>query len=88
MKDTFIDEIHKSHALDELTMIRLTVSAALGACYLAAEKIGWLFTKSYEDNTEVFYHYKRSNYVKPETTKDLIEPTGDQVPCPNVIKHY
>lgn len=87
MKDAFADEIHKSHALDELTMIRLTVSAALGACYLAAEKINWLFTKSYEDNTDVFYHYKRSNYVKLETTKDLIEPTGDQVPCPNVTKH-
>ncbi|CAL7937915.1 unnamed protein product [Xylocopa violacea] len=66
MKDSFLDEIHNSNALDELTLIRLSASSALGACYLAAEKINWLFTKHYEDNIEVFHHYKRENYVKPK----------------------
>lgn len=77
MKDVFIDEIHESRTLDELTMIRLTATAALGACYLAAEEIDWLFTKPYEDNIEVFHQYKRKNYVKPRAMNDSSESKGD-----------
>ncbi|XP_024227790.1 N-acetyl-D-glucosamine kinase isoform X1 [Bombus impatiens] len=77
MKDVFIDEIHESRALDELTMIRLTATAALGACYLAAEEIDWFFTKPYEDNIEVFHQYKRKNYIKPRATNDSSESKGD-----------
>ncbi|XP_076631479.1 N-acetylglucosamine kinase isoform X1 [Colletes latitarsis] len=65
MKDAFLEEIHDSHAVDELSLLRLTASSAIGACYLAAERIDWTFTKPYENNVEMFYHYKRENYVKP-----------------------
>ncbi|XP_053976911.1 N-acetyl-D-glucosamine kinase isoform X2 [Hylaeus volcanicus] len=65
MKDAFLEEIHDSHAMDELTLLRLTASSAIGAGYLAAEKIDWIFTKPYEKNVNVLYHYKRENYVKP-----------------------
>ncbi|XP_054008804.1 N-acetyl-D-glucosamine kinase-like [Hylaeus anthracinus] len=65
MKDAFLEEIHDSHAIDELTLLRLTASSAIGAGYLAAEKIDWIFTKPYEKNINVLYHYKRENYVKP-----------------------
>ncbi|XP_017752813.1 PREDICTED: N-acetyl-D-glucosamine kinase isoform X2 [Eufriesea mexicana] len=73
MKDAFLDKIHESRTLDELTLIRLITSSAIGACYLAAEKINWLFTKPYENNIEIFHHYVRNNYVKPEATKDITE---------------
>ncbi|XP_015439368.1 PREDICTED: N-acetyl-D-glucosamine kinase isoform X2 [Dufourea novaeangliae] len=65
MKDAFLNEIHDSNVIDELTLLRLTTSAAVGACYVAAEKIDWAFTKPYKDNVETFYHYNRKNYVKP-----------------------
>lgn len=89
MKDAFIDEIHESQVLDELTLIRLKVSSALGACYLAAEKINWIFTKSYEDNIEMFYHYKRDNYIKLDVSKDLIEAENPQyILCSSTNRNY
>lgn len=65
MKDAFLNEIHDSKSVDELSLLRLTVSAAVGASYVAAEQINWAFPKPYEKNVEQFYHYKRENYVKP-----------------------
>ncbi|XP_006560162.1 N-acetyl-D-glucosamine kinase isoform X2 [Apis mellifera] len=89
MKDAFIDEIHESQVLDELTLIRLKVTSALGACYLAAEKINWIFTKSYEDNIETFYHYKRDNYVKLDVPKDIIEIENPQyILCSVANRNY
>lgn len=79
MKDGFVDEIHESGTVDELSLLRLTASAALGACYLAAEKIDWLFTKPYEKNVETFYHYKRLNYVK--SVEALPETEVEFIPC-------
>ncbi|XP_034179447.1 N-acetylglucosamine kinase isoform X1 [Osmia lignaria lignaria] len=79
MKNGFVDEIHESGTVDELSLLRLTASAALGACYLAAEKIDWLFTKSYEKNIETFYHYKRLNYVK--SVEALPETEMEFIPC-------
>ncbi|XP_076166153.1 N-acetylglucosamine kinase isoform X2 [Ptiloglossa arizonensis] len=77
MKDAFLEEIHKSNAVDEISLLRLKVSSAIGACYLAAEKIDWIFKKRYEDNVEKFCHYKRENYVKPviktESTIEYVE---------------
>lgn len=64
MQDGFLNEVHNSGLIDELSLIRLTASSALGACYLAAEKIDCPFTKPYADNAETFFHYKRDNYVK------------------------
>lgn len=63
----FIEEIHRSGLLDELSLMKLEVSPAVGACYLAAEKIHCEFAKSYDENTKVFFHYKRDNYAKTET---------------------
>ncbi|XP_076677862.1 N-acetylglucosamine kinase isoform X2 [Andrena cerasifolii] len=67
MMDDFAEEIHESKAVDELSLLQLNVSAAVGACYLAAEKIDCIFDKPYDKNVEAFYHYKRENYVKPPT---------------------
>lgn len=75
MKDAFVEEIHDSHALDEFSLIRLTVSSGFGACYLAAEKLNWVFTKHYEKNIEVFYHYKRDNYIKPAQVAEQVYVT-------------
>lgn len=79
MKNGFLDTIHDSRTLDELSLYRLTTSAAIGACYLAAEKINWIFTKPYEKNMEKFFHYKRVNYVK--SVEALPEPETKFVTC-------
>ncbi|XP_031825732.2 N-acetylglucosamine kinase isoform X1 [Nomia melanderi] len=78
MKDSFLNEIYDSEAVDELTLLRLTVSAAVGASYVAAEKINWAFPKSYEKNAEQFYHFKRENFVKPVPK---IKSAPRLVPC-------
>ncbi|KAL7302026.1 hypothetical protein TKK_0005260 [Trichogramma kaykai] len=60
LKPGFIEELHKSGNVDELTLLRLTTSAALGACYIAADKLNCsTLHKTYKSNTEKFYHYKR-----------------------------
>ncbi|XP_076301348.1 N-acetylglucosamine kinase isoform X1 [Lasioglossum baleicum] len=82
IKNSFLDEIHDSDALDELSLYRLTVSGATGACYLAAEKINWAFPKPYQNNAEIFYHYKRENYAKPV---EKIKSKPILVPC-NTVK--
>ncbi|XP_071573202.1 N-acetyl-D-glucosamine kinase isoform X1 [Temnothorax nylanderi] len=65
LKDGFVNEIHDKHVVDELSLMRLTTSGALGACYVAAEKINCPFVKPYDSNVEIFFHYKRDHY--PET---------------------
>lgn len=66
LKSGFIEEIHQSCMIDELTLLRLTTSAALGACYLAADKIDCTtVVKTYSSNSESFYHYKRANLPAP-----------------------
>ncbi|KAJ8687816.1 hypothetical protein QAD02_023610 [Eretmocerus hayati] len=66
LRDGFIDEIHRSCSVEELTLLRLTTSAALGACYIAAEKLGCdSLVKTFDSNVEQFHHYKRDNLPPP-----------------------
>jgi hypothetical protein len=66
LKSGFVDEIHNDGTIDELTLLRLTTSAALGACYIAADKLNFTtVNKTYKENTEEFYHYKRDNMPTP-----------------------
>ncbi|XP_046435104.1 N-acetyl-D-glucosamine kinase [Neodiprion fabricii] len=69
MKKGFVDQIHGTPGVDELTLLRLKTSAAVGACYLAADSLqcGSL-KKTYDDNINIFYHYKRANM--PKSAKD------------------
>lgn len=69
LKSGFIDEIHRSGVVDELTLLRLTTSAAVGACYIAADKLNCKsMNKTFQTNTEKFYHYKRDNMPPASTT--------------------
>lgn len=69
MKNGFVNEIHNRCVVDELSLLRLTTTSALGACYLAAEKINCQFVKPYDSNVEIFFHYKRDNYPEKQTTE-------------------
>ncbi|XP_001606449.1 N-acetyl-D-glucosamine kinase isoform X1 [Nasonia vitripennis] len=72
LKSGFIDEIHRSGVVDELTLLRLTTSAALGACYIAADKLNCKsMNKTFQTNTEKFYHYKRDN-LPPATSTGYV----------------
>lgn len=68
MRKGFLEEIHGG-SVDELSLLRLTTSSAMGACYLAAEKFDYPFGKPYDSNAEVFFHYKRDNYPKAEPSE-------------------
>ncbi|XP_043269039.1 N-acetyl-D-glucosamine kinase [Venturia canescens] len=60
LKNGFVQEIQSNNLIDELTLMKLTVSSALGACYRAAEKVHcYSLEKNYDRNTESFFHYKR-----------------------------
>lgn len=62
MKKGFVEEINNKGTIDELTLIRLKVSSAIGACYVAADKLKLdSLVKPYDKNSEVFFHYKRND---------------------------
>lgn len=69
LKTGFVNEIHNRNIVDELSLLHLTTTSALGACYLAAEKIDCSFVKSYDSNVKIFFHYKRNNYPETQTKK-------------------
>ncbi|KAL2725081.1 N-acetyl-D-glucosamine kinase isoform X2 [Vespula squamosa] len=71
MKEGFMDEIHSGLVVDELSLLNLTATSALGSAYLAAEKIDCPFVKSYDQNVQVFFHYKRDNYGKIENQRQI-----------------
>ncbi|KYQ49056.1 N-acetyl-D-glucosamine kinase [Trachymyrmex zeteki] len=73
IKNGFVNEIHNRNVVDELSLLHLTTSAALGACYLAAEKINCSFVKPYDSNVETFFHYKRDHYPETRKTEHSIE---------------
>lgn len=86
MKKGFVDEIRDSHIVDELSLLRLTTTSALGACYLAAEKINCLFVKPYDSNVETFFHYKREHDPDTQTTEPVIvELKNNNVVCDAIV---
>lgn len=71
MKKGFLKEIEEGHALDELTLSKLTVPAALGACYRAGEHLKCdSLQKTYDQNTEAFYHYQRGDTPLDGVTRE------------------
>jgi len=87
MKDGFVNEIHNSHVVDELSLLHLTTSSALGACYLAAEKINCSFVKPYDSNVEIFFHYKRDHYPETQKTEHSIESKNQTSDCNSLHVH-
>ncbi|KAK2577067.1 hypothetical protein KPH14_005881 [Odynerus spinipes] len=81
MKEGFLNEIHHSLIVDELTLLSLTATSALGACYLAAEKIDCPFVKPYGENVEAFFHYKRDHYGKVENVDHANASSRIMIPC-------
>lgn len=73
MEGGFVNEIHENRVMDELSLLRLTTTSALGACYLAAEKINCPFVKPYDSNVEVFFHYKRDHIPELKLTERPVE---------------
>jgi len=87
MKNGFLDEIHNSHIVDELSLMHLTTSSALGACYLAAEKINCPFVKPYDSNVEIFFHYKRDHYPETREIEHSVELKNHTSDCNNTHVH-
>lgn len=73
MKNGFVEEIHSSNLIDEFSLFHLTKTSALGACYLAAEKINCDFVKPYDTNVKSFFHYKRDHYPEIEWKNRMLE---------------
>ncbi|XP_012285888.1 N-acetyl-D-glucosamine kinase isoform X2 [Orussus abietinus] len=62
LKKGFTEEIRRGGIINELTLYRLITSAAVGACYLAADMLTHDMGKmSREKNRELLYHYIRES---------------------------
>lgn len=87
MKNGFVNEIHDRHVVDELSLMHLTTTSALGACYLAAEKINCPFVKPYDSNVEIFFHYKRDNYPEMRKSEHSVELKNHTSDCNSAHVH-
>lgn len=87
MKNGFVNEIHNRSIVDELSLLHLTTTSALGACYLAAEKINCPFVKPYDSNVENFFHYKRDHYPEAQKTEHSVELKNYTSECSNAHAH-
>ncbi|KAL0276740.1 UNVERIFIED_CONTAM: hypothetical protein PYX00_004248 [Menopon gallinae] len=47
--------------VEELSLLRLKTGVETGAAYLAAKEVGYPLPKNYEDNYEVFFHYRKED---------------------------
>lgn len=63
LKDGFVEQLAKidRFKVEELSLLKLTVSVSIGATYLAAKAINFNLPRDYTQNYEVFFHYKRPN---------------------------
>lgn len=65
MEKAFTKELNDSRVINEIMLLRLTISSAVGACYVAAEKIKCnSLIKTHEKNSRKFFHYKRNELIK------------------------
>lgn len=86
MEKGFVGEIRDRYVVDELSLLRLTTTSALGACYLAAEKINCPFVKPYDSNVETFFHYKREHHPDTQTAKSVVAELGKNTAiCDTVV---
>lgn len=59
--------------VEELSLLRLKIGPETGAAYLAAKSVDYPLPRNYEDNYEIFFHYKRTDQSWASDTY-LIEP--------------
>ena len=57
--------------VEELSLLKLKIGAETGAAYLAAKEIDFPLPKTYTDNYEVFFHYKKSD--QPWNTEGYLD---------------
>lgn len=64
LKPGFVAWIKKNTEIRMISLLRLTKTTAVGACYMAADKAGLQLRKDYTDNYTVLYKYdKRNNFI-------------------------
>lgn len=64
LKPGFVTWIRKNTEIRMISLLRLTKTTAVGACYMAADKAGLQIRKDYSDNYTVLYKYdKKNNFI-------------------------
>ncbi|XP_057340084.1 N-acetyl-D-glucosamine kinase [Microplitis mediator] len=80
MEKGFTNEIKRRHLVDELTLLRLKAPSAIGACYVAGEKISCeSLVKTHDKNSEAFFHYKRGTEPKKGTSVVAIDNSCETI---------
>ena len=60
LKEGFVSVLNQISDIEQLTLIRLKSSIAIGAVYLAFDQIDVKFNKCYTDNYDIFYVYSKN----------------------------
>lgn len=57
--------------VEELSLLKLKTGPETGAAYLAAKQVQYPLPKDYENNYEVFFHYKKED--RPWNTECFLD---------------
>lgn len=57
IKDGFVEWLNTNSSIKEIALVKMTTSAAIGAAYMAADKVGLELQKEFGENYEAFYRY-------------------------------
>lgn len=60
LKTGFIRWMLEHTDVEELSLMKLTTTMAVGAAYMAADRLDIDLPRTYDSNYEIFYNYKRS----------------------------
>uniref|UniRef100_A0A336N1G9 N-acetyl-D-glucosamine kinase n=1 Tax=Culicoides sonorensis TaxID=179676 RepID=A0A336N1G9_CULSO len=61
LKSGFVKILNTANIPFEITLVKLTNSMGLGACYMAADSIDFELKRDYSKNYEVFFSYSNNN---------------------------
>ncbi|XP_063705728.1 N-acetyl-D-glucosamine kinase [Culicoides brevitarsis] len=67
LKGGFTKVLNSTNIPFEISLVKLTNSMGLGACYMAADSIKFELKRDYSKNYEVFYTYTNNNNSKVQT---------------------
>ncbi|XP_017780828.1 PREDICTED: N-acetyl-D-glucosamine kinase [Nicrophorus vespilloides] len=59
LKDGFLEQLERQTVVEKLSLLKIKTTIAVGAAYMASDRLGLDLKKHYDDNYETFYTYNK-----------------------------
>lgn len=69
LRDGFVEWLNANANISEMFLLKMTGSAAIGAAYMASDRLGLEMPKDFQKNYHAFYRYYKNGPVCPCKSK-------------------